>query len=100
MKFDEDELVEIANEVARILARRAPLTGAYTTNDPPPDASRRRFNELVPSVPGAVKRGRVWSVSVAAWEAFRATRGQHAVKPTVDDLARRAAVRAGYHISG
>jgi hypothetical protein len=47
---------------------------AHTTAQPPPGMSRRRFNELAPSMPGARKVGRAWTISPRDFDAWCSTR--------------------------
>ena len=68
-----DKLIEELEErvTARVLAKlgSVPTSTDYTSKALPRDIpSRARFHVLVRGVPGAVKRGRVWSVPRAAWE--------------------------------
>lgn len=76
-------LIQIPDHLAQEIISRLPAAktptpapaepGYYTSNALPPDCpSKARFHVVVKTVPGAVKRGRVWLVPVDAWTMHRA----------------------------
>lgn len=96
-----DDLVRaLADLVAAELARRAAPApgGTYDGFRLPPDVkSREWFNRLVKGMPGAVRRGRLWTVPVESWDAARAKKK---APPSAQDLARAALAKAGYRRTG
>lgn len=66
-------------------------SASYTTHAPPPGMSRRRFNEVARQIPGALKVGRAWSVTVEDFRAWSQGRTKaSAVSAVTTDRTRAA----------
>lgn len=97
-----DALIEaLADLVAERLARRASPDpdGAYDGFHLPPDCpSRERFNRLAKGLPGAVRRGRIWSVPRAVWDEARRRKGEIVIdaRKFAQEVAKKVLADAGY----
>lgn len=66
---------DVSKAVGSMEQALATTSMLYTTFQLPSDVrTRRRFHQLAPLVPGAVKRGRCWLVPAEAWHQFRSQR--------------------------